>query len=186
MGYRGRVVRTKSYCPATAAVPDEAAAAALATMKADHGRVFVMSGYPVALYNYQRAIAAMAARPNDALAIFVYGTGDGRPALREAAAADPRLHLYEDRTERFFNTVLAGADAMLRITATDSFGIAVADAVSMGVPVLASDVTERFPGARLVPLAGDAVEQAIDAFPDWSDLPMSGGDAEALTFRLSG
>jgi glycosyltransferase involved in cell wall biosynthesis len=56
---------------------------------------------------------------------------------------------YFHKDEKTFLAALGKSAAYLRPTSIDSWGIAVGDAILLGVPAIASDVCERYPGAIL-------------------------------------
>ncbi|WP_044734110.1 glycosyltransferase [Shewanella algae] len=60
-----------------------------------------------------------------------------------------KFQSYQDLNEKDFIYLLSGQDLYIRNNSVDSFGIIVADAINLGVEVLASDVCERYPGALL-------------------------------------
>lgn len=61
-----------------------------------------------------------------------------------------------------FLEVLRAGDVYVRNASIDAFGIAVADAIRLGLEVVATDVCERYPGCRLIPARDrEALRQAL-------------------------
>jgi len=149
-----RICETKSYCPPIPLPPDPEAERVVSYLRAEFGKVLMMSGLPSPIYNFQMAIDVFASDipSQSCLVICTYGPGPMREKLRAAAQRYRNVIVCEDKGEAFFNTLLRNADTYLRLNSRDSFGIAVADAVVMGVPAIATDVCERFPGATIVNL----------------------------------
>lgn len=133
--------------------------------------IFVMSGYPTDIYNYQIAIDLFknGMRPNALLVIFIYGEGSEREALQHLSANSECVKLYEDMSENFFNTFLKTSDCLLRLNEVDSFGIGVADAINLGVKVIATDVCNRYLGSYLLNL--DNLRKNPDTLFDLIDGP---------------
>ncbi|MFA0015787.1 hypothetical protein AB4391_20910 [Vibrio lentus] len=59
------------------------------------------------------------------------------------------VNIYQDLVEYEFIDLLSGQDLYIRNNSIDSFGIVVADAVNLGVKVLASNVCSRYVGANI-------------------------------------
>lgn len=150
-----KIQKAISYYPPVPIDDNPTALASLSAIRASHSTVLVMSGYPTDIYNFQIAIdqVVSGARPRTSLVIFLYGQGDLREPIVALGRAHADITVFEDMPESFFNTFLKNADGLLRLNKVDSFGIAVADAVSFGVPVVATDVCQRYLGARLINLA---------------------------------
>lgn len=135
----------------------------------DGSRVLVASGYPSSLYNHEWCIDYVSARKGLKLAIFLYGSGDAQRNIEERVDSE-RVRVFWNCNQDTFNHALSRASVYLRPTSKDSFGVAVADAVELGVPVVASDVCKRYPGAGLFPV-GD-----FSAFCETVDCILNGTD----------
>jgi glycosyltransferase involved in cell wall biosynthesis len=109
---------------------------------------FVASGYPTNLYNLEWCIRFVSEREEYQLALFVYGDGSEKTEIQKQQRKFKNIRVYWDEKEENFNYALSKAKCYLRPNMKDSFGIAVADAVNYGVPVLASDVCPRYQGAE--------------------------------------
>lgn len=112
----------------------------------------VISGYCSDIYNHHWVVNLF----NDIekereLIIFLYGdlNNDYFSLIKKNIDNNPRISLFLNRTSNSFNYALASAEIYLRPNSQDSFGIAVADAISFGVSVLASSVCERYPGTYI-------------------------------------
>ncbi len=88
-----------------------------------------------------------ATRPKDGmhLVVSIYGDIDPHYAdeLRKKATALPTATLIGAMPENDFNALLKSAAVYIRPAEVDSFGIAVADSLAFGTPVLASDACNR-------------------------------------------
>ncbi|WP_457862546.1 glycosyltransferase [Pseudomonas aeruginosa] len=135
----------------------------------DGSRVLVASGYPSSLYNHEWCIDYVSAREGLKLAIFLYGSGDALRNIEERANSE-RVKIFWNCSQATFNHALSRASVYLRPTSKDSFGVAVADAVELGVPVVASDVCKRYPGAGLFPV------DDFSAFCETVDCILNGTD----------
>jgi hypothetical protein len=150
----GRVVAGSSYCEPADHVDDPDALAELARIRGRYGKVVVMSGFPKPLYNFQLGIDAVAAMNKSesdcALSLFIYGPGELRARIRQFSVEYPWLFVFDGKTERYFNTFLRQCDLLMRLTATESFGISVWDADHWERNILASDVCRR--PAKTIPI----------------------------------
>lgn len=108
----------------------------------------VASGYPTTTYNLDWCIRFVGDREEYQLALFVYGDGSEKSEVQRQEGKFKNVRIYWDQKEENFNYALSRAKCYLRPNTRDSFGIAVADAVNYGVPVLASDVCPRYEGAE--------------------------------------
>lgn len=83
--------------------------------------------------------------------------------IQQRAGQSDRVTLHFDLDLPEFLRILAAADVYLRPSTIDSFGLAVADAIALGVPAVASDVCGRCRGAVVFPAGDyDAFEQAVE------------------------
>jgi hypothetical protein len=109
---------------------------------------FVASGYPTTIYNLDWCMRFVGGREEYQLALFVYGEGPEKAEIQKQQRKLKNIRVYWDQKEENFNYALSKAKCYLRPNMRDSFGIAVADAVNYGVPVLASDICPRYQGAE--------------------------------------
>jgi glycosyltransferase involved in cell wall biosynthesis len=122
--------------------------------------LFIVSGYAAPYYRHEdavRLVDELRAERDIHLAICLYGQQqypEYLAHLRELAAERPHIHLVFDLGFPTFVALLRRASLLLRPTTVDSYGLAVADAILLGVPVVASDVCRRHPGADVF-RAGD-------------------------------
>jgi hypothetical protein len=122
----------------------------------------VASGYAEVYYNHEWCIRYVKQHLEEKLALFLYGDIATRNPIRELVDGESRIRIYEDCDQDIFNYALSRAKVYLRPTMKDSFGIAVADAISFGVDVLASDICPRYPGTHLFsPLTYNSFELAL-------------------------
>lgn len=112
-------------------------------------RRFVISGYPKAIYRIKETIEEFLRLESFHLSVFLYGT-DSEGLLESFLEYDsaPNISVFYSVSELDFNSVLAKSDVYLRPNLVDSFGIAVADSINLGLQVFASDVCERYPGVQ--------------------------------------
>lgn len=141
-----KLLKASSYVKPTASEPDEIFQQDIDSYFSSKP-TFIASGSPRTLYNLDWCIRFVGERAEYQLALFIYGDGSEKSAIKEQVSRYPNTRVYWDQREDNFNYALSKAFYYLRPNMKDSFGIAVADAVNYGVPVLASDVCPRFQGA---------------------------------------
>src|SRR5689334_11862353 len=141
-----RIVRASSYVRSPQLMPDRHFRE---EVDAYFSRkpTFVASGYPTAAYNFDWCVRFVRTRQEYQLAMFLYGDGAEKAKLRELEGKFQNVKIYWGENEENFSYALSRAKCYLRPNSKDSFGIAVADAVNYGVPVVASDVCPRYQGA---------------------------------------
>jgi glycosyltransferase involved in cell wall biosynthesis len=121
-------------------------------------RLIVASGFPRELYRHDIAMRLCEHGNDRALMLFLYGDGELKNYFKELNTSN--IIVFWDTPENDFNYALSCASLYVRPTSKDSFGIACADAVSFGVPVVASDVCTRARG--VVTCAVGSGEEFID------------------------
>ncbi|OLC69679.1 MAG: hypothetical protein AUH78_23115 [Gemmatimonadetes bacterium 13_1_40CM_4_69_8] len=147
-GVRGsKLVKASSYVRPVPGTPDTVFQQDIESYCAARP-TFVASGYPTRWYNLDWCIRFVGQREQYQLALFVYGDGPEKAEIQKQVGRCENVRVYWDQTEDNFNYALSKCFHYLRPNTRDSFGIAVADAVNYGVPVLASDVCPRYQGAR--------------------------------------
>lgn len=107
-------------------------------------RLVLASGFPRELYRHDVAVRLCEGRDDRMLMLFLYGDGELKAFFQ--GLNKPNILVFWDTPENDFNYALSCASLYVRPTLKDSFGIACADAVSFGVPVVASDVCTRANG----------------------------------------
>ena len=155
--YRGFGVQDASlstistYVPATLSnLGVEAGIAFIETVHQNFKCLIVASGFPRALYRHDLAVSLVEESPDRYLALFLYG--DGELAEKYRKLVHPQIEVFWNESENVFNYVLGHSNLYVRPTLKDSFGIACADAISFGVPVVASDVCQRANGVIKFPV----------------------------------
>jgi len=109
-----------------------------------------LSGYPSRVYNFDRAIELFKNNTEYEIHLFLYGTGDNEDYLSSLVNKYPNICIYWNTDSDTFLGRLSSSNLYLRLNSVDSFGIACAEAISLGVPVIATDVCERYDGCYLV------------------------------------
>jgi len=131
-------------------------------------KILVSSGYRNATYRYHELIdAVQEARDTHqdvALHLYCYGATD--EAYWEKILArvhqDDAIFIHDDVPEPAWLSALSQAALYVRNTSHDSYGVAVAEAVFLGVPALATSVCQRAPGASLFQVGDtEALRQGI-------------------------
>ncbi len=113
------------------------------------------SGYPTNAYRHRELIDTFARVAKDrsvCLILCLYGPdreGILDTIRTEARAASPHIYLTGQLDEGSFNYLLKNSDIYVRANSVDSCGIAMVDAISYGVRVIASDVCKRPKAATL-------------------------------------
>lgn len=104
------------------------------------------------------------------LVICLYGPENNalESVLRKAASEAEGVNLRRGLDSWAFLELLRASDVYVRASSVDAFGIAAADAIRLGLEVVATDVCERYPGCRLIPpedpeALHDALRDAIRA-----------------------
>lgn len=138
------IIRENSYVPATLVEINEFDKQPLIALEKTDYKIVVGSGSPTPLYQHHLLIDIVNNNSNLFLFLFLYGNGELKQELLNLK--HPRVQVFLDKDEDTFNYYLANANLYIRPTLEDSFGIACADAVEFGVPVIASDVCERYSG----------------------------------------
>jgi glycosyltransferase involved in cell wall biosynthesis len=128
----------------------------LTTWVSEGCKIFVISGYPTGIYRHDLVFSVferlwMNGDRSIRLVAFLYGEdSEGMlSGLRSRFEDAPFSQMYWDKGEEAFLAALNASSGYIRMNTVDSYGVAVAEAISLGKPVLATDVCERFPGASL-------------------------------------
>jgi len=117
---------------------------------------FVISGYPTKIYQHLEVLKVFEelwkAGYSIKLVAFWYGDdSDGiLETLKERFSENENAHFYWGADADKFLSVLSKSSGYIRMNTVDSFGVAVAEAVTLGVPVIATNVCSRYGGANLV------------------------------------
>jgi glycosyltransferase involved in cell wall biosynthesis len=132
---------------------------ATAWMSADIADWVVTSGYETEIYGYLELLEAVASSGAECgLVLCTYGPPDdaylGRLTRRAEELGVP-LERVRGLTRDDFLRVLGEGSVYVRNTSTDTYGLAVAEALAAGLPVVATDVCARPEGVGLV-RSGDA------------------------------
>ncbi|MDC5080049.1 glycosyltransferase, partial [Acinetobacter baumannii] len=141
------LISESSYVPASLVDIDESEKLPLNIVTDSKLKVVVGSGFPRALYQHHLLIELINKNQNAYLFLFLYGDGELKDELLNLN--HPRIKVFIDKDEDIFNYYLSKADLYVRPTLEDSFGIACADAIEFGVPVIASDVCKRYSGVQV-------------------------------------
>lgn len=157
---RGKMISIIPYLPYVPPPPEFAGDLAavgkrIEAIASGAGKIVLASGYPTSIYQHEWLVeyAAREQVVPYTMVLCLYGK-DSENRLewfRQAAVATPRLHLFEGLAPDGFQRVLAAADVYVRPTLVDSFGVAVAEAQALGVPVIASDACDRPDGVSVFP-----------------------------------
>lgn len=147
------LIEENSYVPAVLQDIHEAEKIHLSNIKKTQLKIVLGSGSPTALYQHHLLIDLISRNENTFLFLFIYGSGDLKEEILNFS--HPRLKVFWDKEEDIFNYYLSNADLYVRPTLEDSFGIACADAIEFGVPVIASNVCERYSGVHTYELKSD-------------------------------
>jgi glycosyltransferase involved in cell wall biosynthesis len=147
-------------------------------LRACGAHLLLISGTAQPTWGFHRAVRVMERlRPDTALLIASYGPPHPqykRDVRSSAARLGKRVAWVEDLSPNAFAYVLARCDALLRPTTSDGDSVAVREALALGVPVVASDVTPRPGGAIVFPLEDEAafaagIEDALSGAPPERD-----------------
>lgn len=136
------VEKETSYVPATLCDIEESKKESLNDSKSRGYKIIIGSGFPRELYQHHLLLEVIERNPKSFLFLFLYGEGELKDAL--VKLNHPRVKVLVDEDEVVFNYYLANSDLYIRPTLEDSFGIACADAVEFNIPVIASNVCDRY------------------------------------------
>ena len=125
----------------------------LSAVLAKYDKIVVASGYPTALYRHDWVLSYFeknACFDRFALILCIYGAdSEGRfSSLKEWVDRLPNAYLMESLSPGQFQSILASSDIYVRPTEKDSYGVAVVEALNLGLTVLASDACERVLGVH--------------------------------------
>ena len=125
----------------------------LAELNGDFSKLIVASGYPTSLYRHDWVLEYFERlqQPDVGLVLCLYGA-DNEGLLegyKKWSSRLPNVTLLEGLSPQQFQQVLNASDVYVRPTLTDSYGVAVAEALECGLVVLASDACERARGAHI-------------------------------------
>lgn len=156
--YRGfksdlNIIQETSYVPATLEEIENVEKEVLLDKINQGYKILVGSGFPRPLYQHHLLIDLVSRNENLFLFLFLYGEGELKDELLNLN--HPRIVVFLDKDEDIFNFYLSKSSLYLRPTLEDSFGIACADAVEFGIPVIASNVCKRYSGVHTYELNSD-------------------------------
>jgi len=155
----GRLVRVSSYVPICASdvkAIDRSKYPDLMSFSDNSKPYFVISGYPTKIYQHLEVFQTFERMWKDGVEVklvaCLYGDdSDGLlSSIKEKFSENGNALLYWGVDNDDFLSILSGASGYIRMNTVDSFGVAVAEAVSLGIPCIASDVCDRYPGAITV------------------------------------
>lgn len=141
------LLEESSYVPAVLFDIPDSEKLPLNKVREQNFKIVIGSGFPRALYQHHLLIDLINKNQNAYLFLFLYGEGELKHQLLNLN--HPRIKVFIDKEEDIFNYYLSNADLYVRPTLEDSFGIACADAIEFGVPVIASDVCKRYSGVQV-------------------------------------
>ncbi len=117
----------------------------------------IAAGFPDDIYNHQDSIRLVDRLRNELdarLTLCLYGRKNAHPllpVLQELASTRAHVDVHWNLDFSEFLCLLKQSDLYIRPTLADSYGIAVADAISCDVPAVASDVCRRHAAAITFP-----------------------------------
>lgn len=150
------LVSTTSYLPINLPKLNDVDVDIANYVKLNKKKYTIVSGYCTSIYNHHWVAQLFSdIEKSRLLLIFLYGNIDQAyyKLLMSHVQKNPNITVFLNKSSDSFNFALANAEMYLRPTTKDSFGIAVADAINFGVPVLASNVCHRYPGSHIFELS---------------------------------
>jgi len=155
----------------------------------DDKKFSIISGYCSRIYNHDWVVRLFnEVELNQKLVIFLYGFIDEKylELIQALSENNARINFFFNVPQDIFGFYLSKASFYLRPNSTDSFGIAVADAVNYGVTVLASDVCKRYSGTFLFkPLSYECFVDAYLKLKDKrTDLSVQSGYSPAFFYHF--
>lgn len=119
------------------------------------------SGYPKEIYNFKEVISLAKINKDICFVLVLYGDAT-KLVLQEildAAKILDNLKIIDPLDASDFNLFLKSFDIYFRPNYVDSYGLVCADAILMGIKVLASDVCKRFEGVETFSLNKDNINK---------------------------
>jgi hypothetical protein len=154
---RNKLYRISTYLPFIASLEKKNAFSKLLEkelnkIKNNYKKIVVASGYPTKIYRHDWVLdffEHVDLAEGSALILCLYGMDSENRLDMLLSRADkmPNVFVYKYLSPDQFQTVLSTADIYVRPTKVDSFGVAVAEALCLGLKVVASDACERAKGA---------------------------------------
>lgn len=129
---------------------------------------FIISGYPQDLYRIKETINLFKSRPSLSLKVCIYGDEKLAASFLKNIDLPSNITPYHQLTHEDFLLLMAECDCYLRPAVVDSFGIAVAEAIEIGLSVIASDACARHNGALI--FESNNFEMFADAIDDFSTI----------------
>jgi glycosyltransferase involved in cell wall biosynthesis len=126
----------------------------LQAIRARYKKIVVASGYPTSIYRHDWVLDQFehgGFNAETCLILCLYGAdSEGLLAgYQQRVSKLSNVFLYEYLSPAQFQAVLANADIYVRPTEIDSYGVAIAEALHVGLTVLASDACERADGTHI-------------------------------------
>ncbi|MCE7507672.1 hypothetical protein [Alloalcanivorax xenomutans] len=154
-----RVIRAPTYIPPSAPLLSQACTEdfvlqeQIGKMKSGGGHILMTSGYPSRIYNFDKFQSGILMMGDGYYGVVVvYGPGSEEyVSMQQGRSVDDRVLWVSGLTQPQFLRLQKEIDCYVRLTESDSFGIAVADSIELGTPVLATDVCKRYPGTVTIP-----------------------------------
>lgn len=148
----------------------------VAELQQTYAGYLISSGYATPLYRHVDMITTLGPicqKENYAYLIFIYGQADEAyyQKMQAIVTRHPHVKLVSARPANEFDFILRQAAAYIRNTESDSFGIALHDALYHGIPTYASDACERPEGVRLFHHDQELATQIYDLLHDRRSKP---------------
>ncbi|EHK9049604.1 glycosyltransferase family 4 protein [Vibrio vulnificus] len=144
-----RLIYMSSYIPAS--YMPEMSVKNASKLLPEHSEYILANGYFKSIYNFEFLLRFAKDNPERKIIIVVYGEPDREyeERIRHEAESIDNVVFMSEVEPQFFLELLRGCSVYARPNHVDSFGIGVADALSLGIPTVASTVCERTQGALL-------------------------------------
>lgn len=185
LGYRKIGASSEKMLFAKSYVSDWAALLAKKESKSvSQRKIFLISGYPQDIYRIKETVEFFAARPFLKLLVCIYGNEDDVSRFLDKSSLSQNVTLYNHLGREEFLSLMGNCDCYLRPAMEDSFGIAVAEAIDMGLTVIASDVCARHRGAFIFDTPDfKSFEKAVDSYVECGDPRLPVSDEELFFMR---
>lgn len=122
--------------------------------------IILLSGFPSDIYRLLETLDIIKDVNSKGIKIYVniciYGEANLSPIenltdeIERFAKENSWVNLFSHIDRDAFFSVMLNSSIYLRMNSEDSFGLVVAEAIQHGIPVIATNVCERYPGTHLI------------------------------------
>lgn len=131
--------------------------ASIKTPAIEHSKtIFLISGFATKIYRFFECFEMFDSmwEKNTSFEVNICIYGEDNEGMQEQliklASSKHYAKVYQFLGTEEFQALLHSSDLYIRPNSVDSYGLVVAEAINIGVPVIATNVCERYPGTYLI------------------------------------